>query len=84
MQDLLRRLPGVTSANFRAIINGVGSLCELAGMSKTALSSLIGLQNASLLYDFMHRRGDSESLRDGDESRRIEDGYDEECGPDGF
>jgi len=53
--DLLRRLPGVTDANYRALMNGVASLSELAELSCERLEQLMGgARAAQALYNFLH------------------------------
>jgi DNA excision repair protein ERCC-4 len=53
--DLLRRLPGVTDANYRALMNGVSSLAELATVSCERLEQLMGgAKAAAALYNFLH------------------------------
>ena len=53
--DLLRRLPGVTDANYRALMNGVSSLAELARLSCERLEELMGgAKAAQALYNFLH------------------------------
>jgi DNA excision repair protein ERCC-4 len=53
--DLLRSLPGVTDTNWRAIMNGVGSLRQLADVELTQLEQMMGgAKAARALYDFLH------------------------------
>ncbi len=53
--DLLRRLPGVTDANYRSLMNGVSSLAELATVSQERLEQLMGgAKAAASLYNFLH------------------------------
>lgn len=53
--DLLRRLPGVTDANYRALMNGVANLAELATLSCERLEELMGgAKAAQALYNFLH------------------------------
>lgn len=53
--DLLRRLPGVTDGNYRALMNGVSSLAELASLSCERLEQLMGgTKAAHALYNFLH------------------------------
>jgi hypothetical protein len=53
--DLLRRLPGVTDANFRPLMGGLNSLAELADASLERLQELMGgAKAAQMLYDFLH------------------------------
>jgi ERCC4-type nuclease len=53
--DVLRRLPGVTDANYRALMNGVSSLAELAKLSCEQLERLMGgTKAAQALHNFLH------------------------------
>jgi DNA excision repair protein ERCC-4 len=53
--DLLRRLPGVTDANYRALMNGAASLAELATFSCERLEELMGgTKAAQALHNFLH------------------------------
>lgn len=53
--DLLRRLPGVTDANYRALMNGAASLAELSTFSCERLEQLMGGANAAqALHSFLH------------------------------
>eukprot|EP00887_Chlorella_sp_A99_P005233 scaffold1.g5233.t1 len=55
-QDVLRRLPGVTDANWRAIARQTGSLADLARMSPAELEALTeGQAAASKLHAFLHQ-----------------------------
>lgn len=52
--EFLRRLPGVTDANYRAIMDGCGSLAELALLPVERLAELMGGQKAArTLRDFL-------------------------------
>lgn len=55
-QDFLRQLPGVYAHNCRKLMNSVQNLRELATKSKEELTTILGSQNAKLLYDFLHRQ----------------------------
>ena len=52
--DVLRQLPGVTAGNVHALLQGVGSLNELAGLSESEIERLIGKKDAKLLNAFLH------------------------------
>lgn len=53
--DLLRRLPGITDANWRSVISGVTSLRELASLSIAELEPLLGSgRGARALHSFLH------------------------------
>ncbi|KAL8207886.1 hypothetical protein R6Q57_007298 [Mikania cordata] len=52
--EFLRRLPGVTDSNYRAIMDGCGSLAELALLPVERLAELMGGQkSANILRDFL-------------------------------
>ncbi|XP_021911808.1 DNA repair endonuclease UVH1-like isoform X1 [Carica papaya] len=52
--EFLRRLPGVTDTNYRAIIDGCNSLAELAVLPMAKLAELMGGQKAArTLRDFL-------------------------------
>lgn len=53
--DLLRRLPGVSDANYRSLMKGAASLAELAALSCERLEQLMGgAKAAQALYNFLH------------------------------
>jgi hypothetical protein len=53
--ELLRRLPGVTDANWRPLAEGVGSLAGLAGAPLERLEALMGgARAARTLHAFLH------------------------------
>jgi DNA excision repair protein ERCC-4 len=54
--DLLRKLPGVTVGNYKAIMAAVPTLAALAVTPQAELSKVIGKPNAALLYEFLHNR----------------------------
>lgn len=53
--DLLRKLPGVTMANSRALMIAVPSLAALATMSVAALTPFMGASNAAALHSFLNQ-----------------------------
>jgi DNA excision repair protein ERCC-4 len=54
--DLLRRLPGVTEGNWRALVREAGSLADLAGLSLKRLAAIMGGQAAAKrLHEFLHQ-----------------------------
>lgn len=55
-QDILRSMPGVTSKNYRIIINAVENLEQLCAMSQEEIKKLIGEEPARKLYAFIHHR----------------------------
>ncbi|KAK3599865.1 hypothetical protein CHS0354_022437 [Potamilus streckersoni] len=53
-QDILLRMPGVNSKNYRAIMNKVHNLAELSTLSVEALTEIMGSsQHATLLWNFL-------------------------------
>lgn len=51
--ELLRRLPGVTDANYRSLMDGCKSIAEIALLSVEELAELMGgRQPARMLRDF--------------------------------
>eukprot|EP00850_Spirogloea_muscicola_P019869 SM000201S05925 [mRNA] locus=s201:168274:173629:+ [translate_table: standard] len=51
--ELLRRLPGVTDANYRSLVDGCESLADLAQMPIEGLAALMGARPAKTLRDFL-------------------------------
>ncbi|XP_060605869.1 DNA repair endonuclease XPF-like [Ruditapes philippinarum] len=55
-QDMLLRMPGVNSKNYRQIMNKVQDLAELCTFTETELTSVMGhSQNAKQLWNFLHK-----------------------------
>ena len=54
-QDLLRSMPGITSKNYRYVMQKVKNLQELAEMDQQAVGELIGAENAKLLCTFLSK-----------------------------
>ncbi|KAI1315066.1 hypothetical protein EDD11_001359 [Mortierella claussenii] len=54
-QDILRSLPGITSKNYKQIMNNVESIRELAEMDVSQLAGLLGEGPAQTLWNFLHR-----------------------------
>ncbi|KAG0366786.1 hypothetical protein BC939DRAFT_406825 [Gamsiella multidivaricata] len=54
-QDILRSLPGITSKNYKHVMNNVESIRELAEMDIAKLDSLIGEGPAQTLWNFLNR-----------------------------
>ncbi|KAG0001137.1 hypothetical protein BGZ79_005051 [Entomortierella chlamydospora] len=54
-QDILRSLPGITSKNYKHIMNNVESIRELAEMELTQLTALLGEGPAQTLWNFFHK-----------------------------
>lgn len=52
--EFLRRLPGVTDANYRTVMSGCDSLADLAMLSLDELTPLMGsARQAKMLRDFL-------------------------------
>lgn len=52
--ELLRRLPGITDANYRSLMDECKSLAEVALLSVDRLAELLGgRQSARMLRDFL-------------------------------
>ncbi|KAF9208092.1 hypothetical protein BGZ49_009787 [Haplosporangium sp. Z 27] len=54
-QDVLRSLPGITSKNYKHIMNNVEDIRELAEMEFDRLSELMGEGPAQTLWNFFHK-----------------------------
>ncbi|KAG2226446.1 hypothetical protein INT45_000614 [Circinella minor] len=55
-QDILRSLPGVTSKNYKLLMNDVKNLQELFKLSVDDLKKIIGAEPAKKLYEFIHHK----------------------------
>ncbi|CAO3594824.1 unnamed protein product [Absidia cylindrospora] len=55
-EDILRSMPGVTSKNYRHIMNSVDNLESLAKMNKKDIQDIIGDTPGQALYRFLHRK----------------------------
>lgn len=53
-QEVLRRLPGVTSGNIYRIMRATTNLQELSAMDETALQQLLGGLGGTQLYEFFN------------------------------
>ena len=53
-RDMLLRMPGVTPANVRPLMDACGSLQGLARMRHEDIAAAIGKQPAKSLYEFLH------------------------------
>lgn len=52
--EMLRKLPGVSDANYRALLAACNSLAELADMPLSQLEAVMGsARNAKMLRDFL-------------------------------
>ena len=54
-RDILLSLPGITVHNFRAVMARVDSVSELTNLSKEEMIDLLGIANATKLYEFIHQ-----------------------------
>jgi ERCC4-type nuclease len=71
--DLLRRLPGVTDANYRGLLSGVNSLAELADASLPRLQEMMGgAKAAQALHTFLHAECPLSGLGAGGSSVALE------------
>lgn len=60
LQAMLLKMPGVNSKNAHLIMNKVTCIADLAALSESELSDLLGnAANAKLLYNFIHKRYDA-------------------------
>ena len=53
--DILKQLPGVTPENMLQLATGAGSLSRIATMSVAELAPLMGLTNAKVLREYLHK-----------------------------
>ncbi|KAJ1967774.1 DNA repair protein RAD16 [Dimargaris xerosporica] len=54
-QEILRSMPGITSKNYRVIVNNVSSIEELCRLPQTRLKELLGNLAGQRLYEFIHK-----------------------------
>jgi ERCC4-type nuclease len=54
--DVLRKLPGVTDHNWRAVRDRVKNLHELCALSEGDLVELLGAISGRELFSFLHKR----------------------------
>jgi len=54
-QDILRSLPGITSQNYKKVMNSVENIRELAELDLGSLSSIIGEGPATTLWNFFRK-----------------------------
>jgi DNA excision repair protein ERCC-4 len=53
--DFLRRLPGITEANYRRVMGAVDSLADLAELTQEHLAQVMGdARQAKTLHEFIH------------------------------
>lgn len=58
-QDMLLRMPGVNSRNYRDIMNKVENLTELSTLSEEKLNTIMmNSQHAKQLWNFLHKEHD--------------------------
>ncbi|KAL4235664.1 DNA repair endonuclease XPF [Mactra antiquata] len=70
-QDMLLRMPGVNSRNYRSIMNKVENLVELSALSEEELNTIMmNSQHAKQLWNFLHREHDAtKSSTDNENSK---------------
>ncbi|XP_064605253.1 DNA repair endonuclease XPF-like [Liolophura sinensis] len=57
-QDMLLKMPGINSRNYRQVMNKVESIAELSSLSQEYLTELLGNSgNAESLWKFLHQQG---------------------------
>ncbi|KAK0543291.1 DNA repair protein RAD16 [Tilletia horrida] len=54
-QDMLRALPGITTKNYRYVMNQVRDLAELCAMSREEIQAVIGSEPGRVLHNFINR-----------------------------
>ncbi|KAL0081166.1 hypothetical protein J3Q64DRAFT_1850905 [Phycomyces blakesleeanus] len=55
-EEMLRSMPGITSANYSIIMNAVNNLEDLCKVKEPELQKLIGKEPAKKLYRFIHQK----------------------------
>ena len=56
-QDMLLRMPGVNSKNYRLLMNKVQDLAELCTLNEEELTRIMGnSHHAKLLWEFLHSK----------------------------
>jgi ERCC4-type nuclease len=53
-QSFVRRLPGITNANFYRVIHSCESIYDLSQKSLSEMEEMIGKSNGKKLYDFFN------------------------------
>lgn len=53
--DLIQNIPGINNANYFSVVNRFRSIEELVGLSMEDLVALLGQENGTKAYKFMHR-----------------------------
>ncbi|KAJ1972663.1 DNA repair protein RAD16 [Dimargaris verticillata] len=54
-QEILRSMPGITSKNYRVIVNNVSNIEELCRLPLARLKQLLGNLAGQRLYEFIHK-----------------------------
>ncbi|CAO1631937.1 unnamed protein product [Jaminaea pallidilutea] len=54
-QDMLRNMPGITTKNFRLIMNQVRDIEELCDLEEAELAEMIGIEAARQLWNFINQ-----------------------------
>ena len=55
VEDFLLKLPGVSSRNSKSLLKGVESLEKLASLSQERITSILGEEDGTRLYKFLHK-----------------------------
>ncbi|KAI9014547.1 hypothetical protein CLU79DRAFT_766326 [Phycomyces nitens] len=55
-EEMLRSMPGITSTNYRIVMNAVKNLEDLCKLEEQELQKLIGKEHAKKLYRFIHQK----------------------------
>ena len=55
--EMLRAIPGISGHNYRHVMANVDSIRQLVDLSQEALKRILGEENGSKAYNFMHRDG---------------------------
>ena len=54
-QEILRKLPGITEENYRTVLRQVTNLSELSLLSQVAMVTMLGKNNGTRLFRFLHK-----------------------------
>ncbi|KAL7752655.1 DNA repair protein RAD16 [Sorochytrium milnesiophthora] len=54
-QDILRALPGITSKNYKVVMEKVDSVYDLAQMTRAEMRAMLGDESGNRLFDFFSR-----------------------------
>lgn len=55
--EMLRAIPGISGHNYRHVMSSVDSIRDLVDLSQEDLRRILGDENGSKAYRFMHRDG---------------------------